>query len=503
VEVLYEPRDSGSFLGICFGRGACGRDELPITPTVHSFERPIQPGYLLGTASNDWNPLQPTWRYWLPTDTMPWLANPVVNGVTVCPGTGMLVMALEAVRQMATAKSRVPTGFMFKDVQFIAPIAVKEDLQSSPEAVVEVRPTQNVHEKNSATSKMLIFSCTGETWKLYFASEVQLEYDELDKSRPEWANEDLRARTDVKDQVDSAFASCIKPIDSPSFYRFCGESGIQYGTSFRLLRDIAWDGRECSTARIDMALATEHHRRADSPVHPAILDAALHLLIAHASEGIRKQISTAVPQKIRSMWISGQMWTGTTNSVRICSFTRTEPSPILGTRGNSYITDDNGSPLCIMRDLVQAEVSSISLTQCDIDRMSGYLKRYVTALKHMYNAEPPNEEEDLSDSQLEILCQECELEHPTWRMFPAVARALPSILRSKADPLEILFSSKAAEEFYVQSFGSLALDERMQMFLDLATHEKPDLKVLEVGAGTGSMTRSILAVLQSFEKKTG
>lgn len=37
------------------------------------------PGFLLGTPASDWNPLQPRWRSWLCTETIPWLADHTVS----------------------------------------------------------------------------------------------------------------------------------------------------------------------------------------------------------------------------------------------------------------------------------------------------------------------------------------------------------------------------------------------------------------------------------------
>jgi hypothetical protein len=105
--------------------------------------------------------------------------------------------------------------------------------------------------------------------------------------------------------------------------------------------------------------------------------------------------------------------------------------------------------------------------------MPDHMKKYIAPPTHMYSVNPPNTQEDLSDFDLEDLTCQCRERHSAWRMFPAVSRALPSILRDEANPLEILFSSKAAKEFSVQSSGTLALDSQTRTFLDLFTHDKP------------------------------
>ncbi|KAF2868359.1 hypothetical protein BDV95DRAFT_500684 [Massariosphaeria phaeospora] len=531
--------------------------------------RPRSPGYLLGRQAHDWNPLQPRWRNWQCTEAIPWLADHVVNDTIVCPGTGMLVMALEAATQAAAGKEQPISGVLIKDARFIAPIIVRDSLQDSTETVVELRPIQNVYEKVSDWSKVRIFTQSDGNWKLCFSADIQLQYEETIKSQLRWADENPREQTRIREKVDRAALSCTRPIDQRSFYGFCEENGIRYGPTFQLLSDIGWDGHRTSNAAIDMVSARQLHKDANSPVHPAVLDAALQLLMVHASRGLTQTIPTSVPQRIADTWISAKAWSQTTSSVRLCSFTQADVGASKSLKGSVYAVDDNGSPLCTIKHIVTAEVSlsnhprddgrnpgllykiawkpqlssmtAVTLQQLckidtptsneeamkkiypkielamrvsarkalkgfkyeDLEKASGYLKKYVASLKRQFGVQPCNESEDLSDSALEHLLQECETEQPDWRMFPAIARALPSILRNETNPLELLFSSKAAEDFYVRSFGSVARDERLRTFLNLVTHETPSLRILEVGAGTGSMTRSILNTLQAFEQETG
>jgi 16S rRNA A1518/A1519 N6-dimethyltransferase RsmA/KsgA/DIM1 with predicted DNA glycosylase/AP lyase activity len=69
--------------------------------------------------------------------------------------------------------------------------------------------------------------------------------------------------------------------------------------------------------------------------------------------------------------------------------------------------------------------------------------------------------------------------------------------------LEVLFNEHGAEDYYSEIFGFFSQDKRVCTFLNLLTHEKPGLKILEIGSGTGSMTRTILSAIEAFEKDTG
>lgn len=137
-----------------------------------------------------------------------------------------------------------------------------------------------------------------------------------------------------------------------------------------------------------------------------------------------------------------------------------------------------------------------------------HFNKYISSLQFQSKHETSRldaeeKHQGLTPSELEALLQECEAEYPPWFLFTAVARALPSILRGKKDPLELMFATKAAETFYANVYSSHMLCGGFQTFLGLASHENPRLRILEVGAGTGSFTRHILSTLGALEQATG
>ncbi|CAJ2506588.1 Uu.00g077740.m01.CDS01 [Anthostomella pinea] len=74
--------------------------------------------------------------------------------------------------------------------------------------------------------------------------------------------------------------------------------------------------------------------------------------------------------------------------------------------------------------------------------------------------------------------------------------------RARDRPLSVIFDSSLAETFYTDMFLSIC-DHRLQKILDLASHENPKLRILEVGAGTGGMTSHVLSALQQLEAQSG
>lgn len=489
----------------------------------------------------------------------------------LCPGTGMLVMAIEAARQAAEARPRQLSGFLLEDAQFLAPIVADEAMDKAAETIVELRPvTKSADEKMPTWSDVRIFSHTraDNKWKEYFRTRIQVQYQETSQANFPDRDETSMENERLRGLFEDAMKSCSKTIDSSSFYRFMSRHGFGYGPSFQLLRSICWDGGLTSCARIDMSSAARFHPEADSPVHPAILDAAVHLVLTQASKGLREDTPTLVPKRLAKGWISSRNWGQSTSSVRLRSVEHAGEHLVSGMDGSIYGLADDGSLLCSMEHLQVAEVSIVTgttknesdgvllhkidwqpclsllnpealqrlfsdrvrpdnttvtpflpelemalgvaarkalrgLQEKDLAQAPAYMRKYVAAMERQFLVNQAGDSPELSDSELTHFFQDFEAKQPLWRLFPMVARALPSILRGETDPLELLFGTKAVQEFYAHVFRRYEKDGLFNLFLNLASHENPGLRILEVGAGTGAMSSLVIDALRSFETATG
>lgn len=83
------------------------------------------------------------------------------------------------------------------------------------------------------------------------------------------------------------------------------------------------------------------------------------------------------------------------------------------------------------------------------------------------------------------------------RFFVNVGRKLPSILDGTTDPLELMFQTDLAEKHYQSICDQMMCCKPMKNYLGALSHKNPQLKVIEVGAGTGSITRHILEGLSN------
>ncbi|KAF1949998.1 hypothetical protein CC80DRAFT_598435 [Byssothecium circinans] len=88
-----------------------------------------------------------------------------------------------------------------------------------------------------------------------------------------------------------------------------------------------------------------------------------------------------------------------------------------------------------------------------------------------------------------------------WRFYAAVADNLFDMLTGTLDPLQLLFGEDYATDFYAETNRYSRCGPALSNYLELLAHKNPGMRVLEVGAGTGSTTRIALEALKSKEAK--
>ncbi|KAI0445140.1 hypothetical protein F4803DRAFT_509526 [Xylaria telfairii] len=71
---------------------------------------------------------------------------------------------------------------------------------------------------------------------------------------------------------------------------------------------------------------------------------------------------------------------------------------------------------------------------------------------------------------------------------------LPAIVREEQDPLDLLFNHGLAGDLYSDEVFKTS-GRHVATFVDLLSHKDPKMKILEIGAGTGSVTEPVLVAL--------
>ncbi|WP_327070808.1 SDR family NAD(P)-dependent oxidoreductase [Kitasatospora sp. NBC_01302] len=179
-----------------------------------------------------------TWRRLLPAGA-PVLRDHVVGGRPILPGVGHLDLVAEARGGL--------TGQALADVRWLAPLAV-----AGAEEQVTVRFEDEQHEQH------------GERYEVLGA-------DGAVRSRGR-----LVAAPPAPEAVDIAVlrAGLAAGPERDAFYRLLAGQGLPYGPFFRRVEQV-WTGPDQVLGRIGAATEEAAH-----PLHPGVLDAALHTVAA-------------------------------------------------------------------------------------------------------------------------------------------------------------------------------------------------------------------------------
>lgn len=82
------------------------------------------------------------------------------------------------------------------------------------------------------------------------------------------------------------------------------------------------------------------------------------------------------------------------------------------------------------------------------------------------------------------------------QMFLRMASALTSVLRQEVEPLGLMMQENLLFEYYHCAPGTQDTYPKVGRYLEILSHKYPDLEYLEIGAGTGGLTRPVLEALR-------
>ncbi|KAJ2994317.1 hypothetical protein NUW58_g1586 [Xylaria curta] len=519
--------------------------------------RKAVPRSILGVPVTDWNPLEPRWRKILRVSEAPRLEDHVVANDILFPATGSIGMALEAVRQMAQATDTI-LSFRIKEASFMKPIVVLKS--RGTEVLTRLRPLQQAHEKANFRFQVSIFTVVDDHWSECAKFIIHIEYEEV----PNEVDEDQGAQS-IRQAITQNYAyakeRCTKQIDRSEFYKSLSSQGFDYGDAFSLVEDVNWDGLQLAVAHVRVGPPVEAY---EGVVHPGVLDAALQLLYVAPTDGISTRLPTTVPYKMRDVWIFTTGWQ-CLHSQHIKVSTRSKLRPIgTGIECSLDILSGDGLPLCHVekfdlrpikstgssRDgnklLHQIEwkpllsllnagqlhrycgenqfvkvKSSIQLSvelekalrlvvQRHLSQMLGtdwskappHMKNYVSLLRdHLKHIEEGSLEVTRREA-LDGKLADLNSRQPSWGIFIEVARNLLSIVRGEISASHLLLSTSLLQNYYENLFTSFA-NGRLKPYLELVVHQTPGQKILEIGGGSGAMTKIVLSILQQVEQRVG
>ncbi|KAI9662566.1 MAG: Type I Iterative PKS [Bathelium mastoideum] len=511
---------------------------------------------LLGAPVPDWNPKNAIWRNYIRVSESPWVKDHRITGSTIYPAAGMLVMAIEAARQVANSTGRVK-GFRIRDVS---------------------KPTfGSVHVMRFQARRVIpgmsfIFRVLRTTSGESIAGATLSQKYEIQACPVDAGLEEALFAKTCTNTIGSVEDASTQEVSFKQMYEHLSTVGLDFGPAFQTMRNIRHGYNHEAVATIvasDIAGKMPHGYVQPHLVHPTTLDGILQSIILALTKGGRDVNQVMVPSEIRDLWISagpeahfrsvkvavqakflsirqaeasitcldnesfrptatvdGFQVTqvakneGSEESVRRLCFNidwKPDPSYFTQETANTLIGNLEGSgEVARMRRLIE-DVETICFLYIKrylnshpnpdvIGCTEPHHKKYVEWMKYQANrfdvGEMPHGQRvwlDQASDESHIVAMEERLESSSaeGKLCVAVGRALPDILAGRADALALMFNDKLVENVYRYGAGAEIGYERMNMYIDTLAHKNPALKILEIGAGTGGATKPLLQCLTS------
>ncbi|KAF4629252.1 hypothetical protein G7Y89_g8896 [Cudoniella acicularis] len=529
--------------------------------------RKVGPHDLLGTIVPDWNPSEARWRNILKSAKLPWIKDHKINGSSIYPAVGMLVMAIEGAKQLAD-KNKSISGFTIKDAFFSTPVNTALAFEGV-ETQLHLKSHKNSSDQDDSWSEFKLYTLVGDDWVENCHGSILVEYDRNSREVKEW-KEGEASDLHYQNILQHVREQC-RHVDTSYMYQRMDDYGYNYGPSFRPLHQISCtDNKEAiAKVRVFEWLPVEYFQ--PHVIHPTTFDGIFQLIFTALTNGGVEDLPTFIPTHVHKIWVSNSGLSSAKAGVTSAPLDAYVKSSLSGFRlaqSSLFVLDTNGKLCMTVDNLETTIVANIStpnefsgesqrcylidwkpdiqmaqpaqmksycesntdttteteefyrdltlllflfihravdaLSTQEPERSPSHIIRYIEWMRKVLldfqNGTLPDSNLEWIDiarnypERLEQLCDR--LEHSRQgRLFIAIGRNLLKILHGEIDPLTLLFEGDLAKDYYQDIFDSILCISSLRTYVDALAHGNPGQRILEVGAGTGSMTTELLETL--------
>lgn len=254
----------------------------------------------------------PTWRNFIRCAENPWVREHQVQGNILYPGAGMLVMAIEAAKQLAEDQHgdhETIHGYELRDVGIVAALRVP-DTEKGIEVMVQLHPRRTgTKAAPSATLNEFTVSSWSEEAREWTVHARGLVSVTLQSSLSPAMQRELALEAEArKEAFQQARAVCQKPARS-FLYDNVETIGMVYGPTFRNVKEL-WAGPSASYGTItvpDTKAIMPQEFEYPCVVHPATLDSVLHLLFPSITDEEQSLSEAVVPVSFDRVFVTANM----------------------------------------------------------------------------------------------------------------------------------------------------------------------------------------------------
>ncbi|CAG2015657.1 unnamed protein product [Fusarium graminearum] len=491
------------------------------------------PHELLGTLVHDNNPQEPRWRCLLNLKDVPWLSGHIIQGQTIFPATAYLSMVFQAARQDMAARNPQASinRFILRNVTFSQAL-VMENNKTDLEISLSLRPQAISARKSSQQwQEFRIFSTSADdVWIEHVRGLVQVIL------KSEAVQEDSFVPTRI------TLPPHAQHIPANQFYHRARDIGVNWSAPFDNLTDIKIAAGSCIADSSFVAGPSAGACEKDYVIHPGVMDAILY----HGMMGVlifdENDKSPVVPTFIEKMIVAEQDQAKPIEEVT-CHAARTEsaltfdigifeknhednmvlqawgvvatklPDVSIGEGRKrdlchvpdwaTYLpktTQEYIDGLCkkslddrsIIPEIKALEAMTVhyvkqALASTPEDEVAeGYQRNWYNWMKTLADQEPDPEYLKAGEEDDSVSAQVAR------RLGPR----LGDILRGTTHSLSILNEDSMLSGLYLEG-GNVRCISQIATYMGELGRLNPNMKIVEVGAGTGSATLPVLQALQA------
>ncbi|KAI8251523.1 Compactin diketide synthase [Colletotrichum sp. SAR 10_98] len=514
---------------------------------------------LLGSPVPDWNPSNAIWGHFIRAKENPWVKDHVITGSTLYPAAGMLVMAIEACKQLVDPALKL-AGFRFKDVSFHTALDIPEDAEGI-ETRFHLRPLWEGTSSQSATwSEFELWSYQNDEWRNHCRGWIQADIDSS-HTIVDGGLEQVKFEETCAKVVEDSDKTCLDPLTHDQVYEAFDLAGLNYGPSFRNLSNVSVGPSTLAAMTLtspDLVHIMPYGFTHPHVIHPTSLDSAISgAFIALHRGGAEGDMQAAVPTSIKEMWIaSSQNDTTPLQSMRLSAGTidkgaRKFEAELIG------VDPQSRKPLLTVKGLVCTSIAHGETTSSDTNtcynvdwRPDATLLKQENALRGLNISDSlldPNESAICSDTHALVYAylkrylkshsaesvdstKSHYLKYLTWAQRFIANREEHALNREELDysdeaiaALETKLDNSSAGGRLTVGVGRVLPDilsgerDPLQVlftdqlaeniyhrpyssaiignYMRTLAHKNPHMQILEVGAGTGATTGPVLEAL--------
>ncbi|EFQ34698.1 AMP-binding enzyme [Colletotrichum graminicola] len=505
-------------------------------------KKPTHP--LIGNPLPDSSYLDMRWRNVLLESELPWLAGHKIQGQTVFPAAGYLCMAIEAAQEL------VPENQSIQIIDVTNLDIEQALLIPSDDPGVEVVCTMTDvrrDDKARIAANFAIYSNVGDNLSLMAKAAVDLRLGSLQS--------DIMPNMSQQDSADWLMSS----IDSESLYAAWNSLGYGYTGPFRAIQHAS---RKLSAASGSIGMIPGG---GSLLFHPATLDAAIQtILLAYCHPEDGSLFAIHVPRTIGNVRINAGLARSVCQTHQNLRFTAVVPDregdglcgdvELFTPEGKGFVQIEalQCIPLSPAREesdaklfygtkwapaLPDAEVvcwdgrataDDYELAR-NLERLSFYYmmqleeavpqghpqrqhphwKRYFGFLSHVRelvesDVHPYVEKNWLQDTpEVAAAITARYSDNLDCRVIGAVGENVAEVIYSGGTMLEHLLRDGLLDDYYAHGMTNQSYLRYMARMVGQLTHRYPGMKILEVGAGTGSATKTIFGEIgRTFDSYT-